>query len=257
MEEPKEKEKLQTIGNGEVIDKSREFEVNGVRFKMIYVEGDSFMMGAADDDSEAYDDEKPRHKVMLDGFYMAETPVTQALWEAVMGSNPSFFEGENLPMSCISWYDGLRFIKKLNVLTCQQFCLPTEAQWEYAARGGKYSKGYKYAGDNDLDSVAWWGGNSHEQPHDVKQKLPNELGLYDMTGNVSEWCYDWFDEKYYLKSPEQNPQGSESGWERVLRGGGWGILEKRCCRLSCRDNRTPFSEHCDIGLRLLLPGLQY
>lgn len=124
MEKPNEKEQLQSIGNGEVIEKSREFEVNGVRFKMIYVEGGSFMMGAADDDSEALNDEKPRHKVTLDSYYMAETQVTQALWEAVMGSNPSRYKGANRPVECVSWYDCQEFLKKLNALTGMQFRLP-------------------------------------------------------------------------------------------------------------------------------------
>ena len=255
MEKPNEKEQLQSIGNGEVIEKSREFEVNGVRFKMIYVEGGSFMMGAADDDSEAWDDEKPCHKVTLDGYYMAETQVTQALWEAVMGINPSFFKGINRPVERVSWYDCQMFLKKLNALTGMQFLLPTEAQWEYAARGGKCSKGYKYAGSNDLGSVAWYYGNSNGETHDVKQKQPNELGLYDMTGNVWEWCNDWFCNSYYANSLEHNPQGPGSGYSRVLRGVSWDNVA-RDCRLSYRGYFDPVSTRDYCGLRLALLSLQ-
>ncbi len=228
----------------------REFCVNGVSFRMIPVEGGSFMMGAADDDSEAFDDEKPCHKVTLDSYYMAETQVTQALWEAVMGSNPLYYTGANRPVECVSWDDCQEFLMKLNALTGMQFCLPTEAQWEYAARGGKCSKGYKYAGGNDLDSVAWWDGNSNDETHDVKRKQPNELGLYDMTGNVWERCNDWFDRNYYANSSEHNPQGPGSGDGRVLRGGCW-FNGARICRLSCRSYGG-----LGQGLRLALLSLQ-
>lgn len=254
--ETNEEEQLQPVGNSEVIEKSREFEVNGVSFRMKPVEGGTFMMGAADDDSEACDDEKPRHKVTLDGFWMAETQVTQALWEAVMGNNPSHFKGANRPVECVNWDDCQEFLKKLNALTGQRFCLPTEAQWEYAARGGKHSQGYKYAGSNDLGSVAWYGGNANCQTHDVKQKQPNELGLYDMTGNVWEWCNDWYDGGYYGNSPEHNPQGPGSGNFRVLRGGSWSI-NARICRLSYRIIIDPDFRYCNYGLRLALPGLQF
>lgn len=254
MEKPKEKEKLQSIGNGEVIEKSRAFEVNGVRFKMIYVEGGSFMMGAADDDGEALNAEKPRHKVTLDSYYMAETQVTQALWKAVMVWNPSNWKAPNRPVECVTWDDCQKFLMKLNALTGMQFCLPTEAQWEYAARGGKCSKGYKYAGSNDLGSVAWYYGNSNGETHDVKQKQPNELGLYDMSGNVREWCNDWFDVNYYANSPEHNPQGSGSVYYHVLRGGSWGLFS-RSCRLS--DRRCgPGGRFNGRGLRLAFPKLQ-
>ena len=255
MEKSNEKEQLQSIGNGEVIEKSREFEVNGVRFKMIYVEGGSFMMGAADDDSEAWDDEKPCHKVTLDGYYMAETQVTQALWEAVMGWNPSNWKAPNRPVECVTWDDCQKFLMKLNALTGMQFCLPTEAQWEYAARGGKCSKGYKYAGSNDLGSVAWYYGNSNGETHDVKQKEPNELGFYDMTGNVWEWCNDWLAGSYYANSPEHNPQGPGSGYCRVLRGGTW-CCDARRCRLSYRDLDGPGCGGNGYGLRFALLSLQ-
>ena len=230
-----------------------DFNVNGVQFRMKYVEGGSFMMGAPDDDDEAWGDEKPAHKVTLDSYYIAETQVTQELWQAVMGSNPSDFKGDiHRPVETVSWDDCQEFIKKLNTITCRTFSLPTEAQWEYAARGGKKSKGYKFSGSNSLGDVAWYGGNSNSTTHPVAQKQANELGLYDMTGNVWEWCQDWFDSYYYANSPQNNPQGPSSGGARVLRGGDWGDDPERC-RVSCRYDEDPDYPDCYFGLRLSLP----
>ena len=230
-----------------------DFNVNGVQFRMKYVEGGSFMMGAPGDDSEAWGDEKPAHKVTLDSYYIAETQVTQELWQAVLGSNPSDFKGDiHRPVETVSWDDCQEFIKKLNTITCRTFSLPTEAQWEYAARGGKKSKGYKFSGSNSLGDVAWYGGNSNSTTHPVAQKQANELGLYDMTGNVWEWCQDWFDSYYYANSPQNNPQGPSSGGARVLRGGDWGDDPERC-RVSCRYDEDPDYPDCYFGLRLSLP----
>ena len=230
-----------------------DFNVNGVQFRMKYVEGGSFMMGAPDDDDEAWGDEKPAHKVTLDSYCIAETQVTQELWQAVMGSNPSDFKGDiHRPVETVSWDDCQEFIKKLNTITCRTFSLPTEAQWEYAARGGKKSKGYKFSGSNSLGDVAWYGGNSNSTTHPVAQKQANELGLYDMTGNVWEWCQDWFDSYYYANSPQNNPQGPSSGGARVLRGGDWGDDPERC-RVSCRYDEDPDYPDCYFGLRLSLP----
>ena len=241
-----------------------DFNVNGVQFRMKYVEGGSFMMGAPDDDDEAYDDDKPAHKVTLDSYYIAETQVTQELWQAVMGTNIHFQAqlgtwsqdlkgaGPSYPMYYVSWNDCQEFIKKLNTITCRTFSLPTEAQWEYAARGGKKSKGYKFSGGNNLGDVAWHGGNSNSTTHPVAQKQSNELGLYDMTGNVWEWCQDWFDSNYYADSPQNNPQGPSSGGDRVLRGGSWND-DPGGCRVSCRGSFNPGNrDYCD-GLRLSLP----
>lgn len=229
------------------------FNVNGVQFRMKYIEGGSFMMGAPNDDNEAYDMEKPAHKVTLDSYYIAETQVTQELWQAVMGSNPSNFKGDiHRPVECVSWNDCQEFIKKLNRFTGKKFSLPTEAQWEYAARGGKKSKGYKFSGSNNLGDVAWYGGNSNSTTHPVAQKQSNELGLYDMTGNVWEWCQDWFDYNYYEKFRQNNPQGPSSGYDRVLRGGSW-HHDPWDCRVSYRYFGNPGGRDGYRSLRLSLP----
>ena len=160
---------------------------------MVYVEGGTFMMGATSEQgSDAYDREKPAHQVTLSSFSIGKYEVTQEEWEAVMGSNPSYFKGKKLPVEKVSWDNCQKFIRKLNKLTGKQFRLPTEAEWEYASRGGSMSRGYKYAGGNDLGSVAWYDGNSDNKTHEVGKKQPNELGLYDMSGNVWEWCQDWY-----------------------------------------------------------------
>ena len=154
---------------------------------MVEVRGGTFTMGAtSEQEVDAFGDEKPAHEVTLSDYYIGKTEVTQALWKAVMGNNPSYFEGENLPVECISWHDCKTFISKLNALTGKNFRMPTEAEWEYAARGGSKSRGYKYSGSNTLDDVAWYSGNSDSETHEVGTKSPNELGLYDMSGNVSE-----------------------------------------------------------------------
>ena len=230
------------------------FNVNGVQFKMVYVDGGTFVMGATEQDDEAWGDEKPQHKVTLDDYYIAETQVTQALWQAVMGDNPSHWKGDNLPVETISWDDCQEFIKKLNQLTGKTFALPTEAQWEFAARGGNLSKGYKYAGSDNLDEVAWFGDNSNRQTHTVAQKKSNELGLYDMSGNVWEWCNDWYDYTYYELSPECNPQGPTSGVNRVLRGGCWDGVARRC-RVLSRDFSDFDYRNDGSGMRLSLSVL--
>ena len=236
------------------------FKVKGVSFTMKLVEGGTFQMGATSEQgSDAYDNEKPVHSVTLSNYYMGETEVTQALWQALMGSNPSQFEGDNLPVNQVTWNDCQEFIRKLNQKTGKNFRLPTEAEWEYAARGGKKSRGYKYSGSNTLRDVAWFGqwngytydnGNSGEKTHAVKTKSPNELGLYDMSGNVWEWCSDWYGS--YGSSTQTNPTGSSSGSSRVLRGGGW-LSRAGNCRVSFRrsnDNYVSGFYYC--GFRLCL-----
>jgi len=181
---------------------------------------------------------------------MGETEVTQALWKAVMGSNPSNWKGDNLPVESVSWNDCQEFIRKLNQLTGRNFRLPTEAEWEFAARGGNQSYGYKYAGSNSIGSVAWYTDNSGSKTHAVKGKSPNELGLYDMSGNVYEWCSDW--KGSYGSGSQTNPKGPSSGSSRVFRGGSWYNLA-RYCRVSYRRDLGPGSRGINLGFRLCLP----
>ena len=227
------------------------FTVNGVSFTMIGVKGGTFTMGATSEQgtSEPWDHEYPTHSVTLSNFAIGETEVTQELWRAVMGSNPSRFSGTNLPVEQVSWNDCQTFITKLNQLTGKNFRLPTEAEWEYAARGGNKSKGDKYAGSNTLGDVAWYEGNGSGRTHPVKQKQANELGLYDMSGNVWEWCQDWFGT--YSSSAQTNPTGPASGSNRVRRGGSW-YYNARYCRVSFRYNNTPAYYNSGLGLRLAL-----
>lgn len=226
------------------------FEVNGVSFDMIKVEGGTFTMGATSEQGgKAQSDEKPTHKVTLSDFMIGKTEVTQELWQAVMKSNPSYFMGYNLPVEQVSWDDCQVFIMKLNVLTGLNFRLPTEAEWEYAARGGKKSKGYKYSGSNDIGSVAWYSGNSSARTHTVAQKSTNELGLYDMSGNVWEWCSDLYGS--YSYGPLSNPKGLSKGFYRVSRGGCW-FYTPKYGRVSNRSFYAPDYRCNDLGLRLAM-----
>ena len=218
--------------------------------EMVLVEGGTFTMGATPEQgSDAYDDEMPAHKVTLDSFYIGKFPVTQRLWKAVMGSNPSDFKGDDLPVENVSWDDVQTFLRKLNAATGKSYRLPTEAEWEYAARGGNKSQGYKYAGSNDIDLVAWYSGNSGGHTHDVGTRFPNELGIYDMSGNVCEWCQDWYGS--YSSLPQTNPKGPNSGSLRVLRGDSW-CSHARRCRVSNRDYRAPGHRIHFFGFRLAL-----
>ena len=219
----------------------------GGSYQMVYVSGGTFNMGSSD--SDAYSDEKTVHSVSVSSFYIGKTEVTQALWKAVMGNNPSNFKGDNLPVEEVSWNDCQEFIRKLNSATGKTFRLPTEAEWEFAARGGNSSRGYKYSGSNTIDNVAWYDGNSSNKTHAVGTKQANELGLYDMSGNVYEWCSDWYGN--YSSSSKTNPKGPSSGSYRVLRGGSWGNVA-RFCRVSHRHNFNPGSRFHSLGLRLVL-----
>ena len=221
-------------------------KVNGAEYPMVYVSGGSFMMGS--DDSDADSDECPVHRVTLSSYRIGKYEVTQELWEAVMGNNPSRFKGSRKPVQ-VSWNDCQEFIRKLNSLTGQTFMLPTEAQWEFAARGGNSSNGYKYSGSNYIDSVAWHGGNSGISTHNVGTKSPNELGIYDMSGNVFEWCSDWYGS--YGSGSLVDPEGPSSGYSRVLRGGCW-LLSAEYCRVSRRFTNTVINGSDLLGLRLCL-----
>lgn len=223
--------------------------VNGVSFKMIGVQGGTFHMGS--DDSEALEDEKPVHRVNLSTFSIGETEVTQELWQAVMGSNPSTFKDPNNPVETVSWEDCQIFIRELNKLTGRHFRLPTEAEWEYAARGGHKSQWYyRYSGSNSIDSVAWYMDNSGSSIHRVATKQANELGLYDMSGNVQEWCQDWSG-KYKPDDLQTNPTGPSSGPCHMLRGGSFDYPAQHH-RVSSRNFREPSFTGNWLGLRLAL-----
>ena len=223
---------------------------NGISIEMVKVEAGSFNMGATPEMQAPYEVEKPVHRVTLtNNYYIGKYEVTQALWKIVMGSNPSNFKGDNLPVENVSWNNCQKFISKLNKLTGKSFRLPTEAEWEFAARRGNKSRGYLYSGSNAIGDVAWYEGNSSFMTHAVGTKQPNELGIYDMTGNVWEWCQDWYDS--YSSSPQTNPTGAVSGSYRVDRGGSWNCLA-RSCRASCRDRCTPDYRNNSCGLRLVL-----
>lgn len=227
------------------------YTVNGVTFKMVRVTGGTFMMGATPEQGEnTSDKEKPVHQVTLSSFSISQTEVTQELWDAVMGTNPSYYTGDmQCPVESVSWNDCQAFIAQLNQLTGEQFRLPTEAEWEFAARGGNKSQGTRYAGSNIIDDVAWYNANSTNTTHPVALKTPNELGLFDMTGNVWEWCNDWY--KRYTAEAQTDPTGPETGNNRVLRGGCWNG-DTNYNRISYRDNFTPTGSNSSGGLRLAL-----
>ncbi len=249
-----------------------QFTLNAAKLPkdMILVEGGSFQMGSNDGES----DEKPVHQVTVSSFFIGKYEVTQKEWQEVMGSNPSYFKGDNFPVDEVSWYDALVYCNKRSVkegltpcysisgssdpnrwgsvptsdnstwnsVTCNWsangYRLPTEAEWEYTARGGNKSKGYKYSGSNDPGSVAWYADNSGSKTHSVGGKQANELGIYDMSGNVWEWCWDWHDSSYYSKSESRDPRGSGSGSYRSLRGGSWDYYSN-FCRVSYRNYGSP------------------
>lgn len=247
------------------VRKNETFTVNGVRLEMVYVEGGTFTMGATSEQrSDAKYNEKPTHLVTLSDYYIGKYEVTQELWEAVMGNNPSRFKGRLKPVENVSWNDCKEFIGKLNNLLSSQidgkhFALPTEAQWEYAARGGTKSMGYKYAGSDNLNSVAWYADNSYDKgsghpdygTHVVGTKSSNELGLYDMSGNVREWCQDWHDSYSYSNSSQTNPMGPSNGSGRVARGGCW-FNYARFCHVSDRSSITPSDRGDCLGFRVVL-----
>ena len=224
---------------------NRTFTVKGVSFTMVYVQGGTFQMGSDTGDS----DEKPVHSVTLSPYYIGQTEVTQELWEAVMGTNPSYFKGSKRPVEHVSWNDCQDFVNELSRLTGERFHLPTEAQWEFAARGGVKSTGCNYAGSNAIATVAWYTDNSGSETHTVATKSPNELGIYDMSGNVWEWCQDW--KGSYSSSAQTNPVGPSSGSNRVFRGGGWGN-SAAFCRPANRSGDTPSYAGDRLGLRLAL-----
>ena len=218
--------------------------------EMVLVHGGTFTMGCTSEQGgECEDDEGPVHQVTVSDFQIGKYEVTQEQWRAVMGSNPSEFSGcDSCPVENVSWYDVQDFISRLNQMTGKRFRLPTEAEWEYAARGGNQSKGYVYSGGNNYGSVAWYADNSGDRTHPVGQKSPNELGLFDMSGNVMEWCQDWYGD--YSGGSQTNPSGPSTGSEDVFRGGGW--YGDKGCRVSDRFSNSPGTRFYNIGFRLAL-----
>jgi formylglycine-generating enzyme required for sulfatase activity len=250
---------------------------------MVRVPAGVFQMGSPDNDSkDAFDSEKPQHAVRLDGYWLADTPVTQALWQAVMGANPAHFQGQQRPVEQVSWFDAVVFCNTLSQRTGRSpayrtpeskpygwdgkfwtlpnsgevhlnlksdgFRLPTEAEWEHAAREGADAD-FRYCGSDLPDQVGWYAANSGEETHDVALLLPNALGLYDLSGNVYEWCEDWRGD--YSTDPLENPRGPEKGLSRVIRGGHWG-LTLRNCRPASRNYGGPGYRRNFIGFRLAL-----
>lgn len=236
------------------------YRINGVSFTMVEVNGGTYMMGATEEQLPYADDnEKPAHEVTVSDFKIANTPVTQELWMAVMGNNPSYFNGVHgnydygvdlkRPVECLTWADVQNFLNELNQLTGAGFRIPTEAEWEFAARGGKKSHGYIYSGSNDFDEVGWNYNNTDYCTKPVAGKKPNELGLYDMSGNVWEWCNDWWDENYYSVSPSFNPQGPDTGIYKISRGGSI-VNSTIASRVSFRDWVELDVQYTTMGMRL-------
>jgi len=236
-------EEIATVSGNTVRD-----PVTGMEF--VRVEKGCFQMGSPLDESGRGSDESPVHEVCIDGMWIGKYEVTQGQWEKVMGGNPSFFQkGDDYPVENVSWDDSQEFIRKLNLIHKGKavYRLPTEAEWEYACRSG--GKEEVYCGGREADPVAWHRGNSNETTYPVGRKKPNGIGLYDMSGNVWEWCSDWFDEKYYKNSPAQNPQGPMEGTFHILRGGCYGALTE-VLNCSYRNFEVPENCVCSTGFRL-------
>ncbi len=231
----------------EAAAKKAEFSV-----EMVFVKGGFFTMGCTSEQrADCNDDERPIQNVNLSDYYISKYPVTQRLWKKVMGTNPSYFSGPELPVESVSWNEVQMFIKELNAITGKKYSLPTEAEWEYAARGGIKSRSQKYSGNNDLDKVAWYGDNSEQRTRDVGTKQANELGIYDMNGNVWEWVQDWKESYSSSKKLKTNPTGPSSGVSRAYRGCSWQDIAL-FCRVSRRGGSNPDYGSSFIGFRLVL-----
>lgn len=224
---------------------------------MIKIDGGEFMMGT--NDPKARNMDKPAHKVILDDFYMGKYEITQDIFYAVMGTDHSYFRGENMPVDTVSWLEIKRFIQRLNKLTGKTFRMPTEAEWEFAARGGNKSKGYLYSGSNNIDEVAWYSKNSKFRTHPVGSKQVNELGLYDMTGNVLEWVADGANRQFYQYSPVKNPYNDKSDDKsydmRVMRGCSFEYDADECPNYF-RDGSSSNSKVTGTGFRLAMTSME-
>ena len=255
----------------------KEKSVESVSEDFVLVEGGTFSMGS----NKGIDDEKPVHNVTVSSFYMCRHEVTQKEYEKIMKDNPSYFKGDNRPVEKVSWYDAVEYCNALSssqgldpcykinkyitdpnktsvydeekwTVTCDfnanGYRLPTEAEWEFAAGGGNSSENYEYSGSNDIGSVAWYYRNCGDTTHDVMTKKPNELGLYDMSGNVFEWCWDWYG--IYSSNSQTNPFGASSGSKRVNRGGSWSLIAS-CCRVASRSLGSPGGAYGFLGFRVV------
>ena len=228
----------------------KEFQVNGAKFVMVSVKGGTFMMGdSSKRGGVAFREEFPVHQVTLSDYYIGETEVTQELWKAVMNYNPSYFKNKDYPVESVTWSEVHQFVNKLNQLTGKKFRLPTEAEWEYAARGGKKGRGFLFAGSDTIDNVVWYDKNSNLKTHPVAQKRANELGLYDMSGNVWEWCEDWYGP--YTPNAQTNPTGPATGVDRVCRGGSW-TSYMRYSQIRFRKDLNPSFKSYEVGFRLVM-----
>ena len=230
-------------------NKKKERFAKSIIDDMVLVKGGTFTMGATKEQGGGCDKDEIPHEVTLNSFYIGKYEVTQRLWESVIGNSPSIHKGAEYPVENVSWNDCHMFISKLNEKSGRNFRLPTEAEWEYAAKGGQLSKHYKYAGGNNINDVAWCDDNSGSMPHPVGTKLANELGIHDMSGNVWEWCQDLYGP--YGKVPCSNPHGPANGTEHIFRGGSWDYYA-RFCRVSFRRCAKPDFHFCNLGLRLVL-----
>lgn len=241
------KEEKDDFNNNSIIT----IKVGNVSFDMVKVEAGSFIMGCTDEQvGECDSDERPYHRVTItQDYYIGKFEVTQELYEAVMGVNPSNWKAFDRPVENVSWNDAQEFCNELRRMTGRRFRLPTEAEWEYAARGGKKSTNAKYSGSSSVANVAWYDGNSGSQTHPVGRLRANELGIYDMSGNVWEWCYDWYGN--YSSGSQTDPMGPGSGSDRVNRGGGW-LIYAGHCRVSDRGSRTPSFRDDYLGFRVVL-----
>jgi len=230
----------------------RLYSVSVPEIDMVFVKGGKFTMGCQLESGDCINDERPRHEVKVGSYYIGKYPVTQKQWASVMGINPAHFEGdgwESLPIEQVSWNEAQEFIKRLNAMTGKNYRLPTEAEWEYAALGGLSAKGEKFSGHRFLDDIAWYDYNSDGRTHPIGSKQPNELGLYDMSGNVWEWVNDRYDKNYYRDCPLNNPKGPKYGVERVYRGGSFNT-EERYFRVSLRNYAKPEYRTIYMGFRL-------